>query len=338
MRRSHQLLDSKSHTPDRAVRYNFSPSQPKQREWPSIRQYDSQGEGHQILDGFVLHSPEPTTNGQASPSLNSPFINSPGFNSIYVNSPSAHSTQVASPGFTTPPSQQERYFQPPPVAALGRSITSPAKHDRNLYPAPLQTSRFPSPPSESSHTYPRRPNACYTITEYPRDQDAGLSVIGEEIEEYFEKSTPQSRQSLKASRPPSTYSLNRRSMRDRASVAVSIATSVESVPRFRSVSSWVNHQTSRMEGKNNSPQRTPSSGGSSINNNNNNNSRSSGSEEIPDVPNVPTGLGGGTEMRRMDSTSTATVFRHHPGEKIEIGRGSIIPSDVLDQVVNYNLV
>lgn len=38
-----------------------------------------------------------------------------------------------------------------------------------------------------------------------------------------------------------------------------------------------------------------------------------------------------TDMRRMDSTSTATVFRYHPGEEVKLGRTSRVESVVLDE-------
>ncbi|KAI9678706.1 MAG: hypothetical protein M1817_005763 [Caeruleum heppii] len=37
------------------------------------------------------------------------------------------------------------------------------------------------------------------------------------------------------------------------------------------------------------------------------------------------------DVRRMDSTSTATVFRYHPGEEVPIERGSLVDSVVLDE-------
>ena len=40
-----------------------------------------------------------------------------------------------------------------------------------------------------------------------------------------------------------------------------------------------------------------------------------------------------TDLRRMDSTSTATVFRYHPGEEVRLGRTSRVESVVLDETM-----
>ena len=328
-----------------AVQYNFNSPPSGLTAWSSPLPPFTEHKEIYIPDNTPLKSPSYTNMAMESPSLysiqgHSIGHQSPGFNSTYVNSPSTQSPAMTSPGIQTPPSQPG-HFPIPPVPSLGRSIASPAKN-AYLMPAPLQMYNtqqpsptgtgpfhFDDPPTTTFQPpFPRRPSTCHTIAELHAADDGGLSVIGEEIDEYLSNSNPNSRQSPKASRTPSTYSVGRRSFRERASVAVSIATSVESVPRFRTINSWVNHQSNRLEGKT-TPSRSPSSGSGE-------NSHHSSRENLPQVPAIPSstpGYGSG-DVRRMDSTSTATIFRQHPGEKIEIGRESMIPSDVLDQDLN----
>jgi hypothetical protein len=345
LRERQSLSSSTKHSGETAVQYNFNSPPSGPTAWPSPLPPSSEHKEIHIPENMPLKSPSYSNMGRESPSIysiqaHSMGHQSPGFNSTYVNSPSTQSPAMTSPGIQTPPSQLGQ-FPIPPIPSLGRSIASPAKN-AYLMPAPLQTYNtqqpsptgtgpfhFDEPPANTFQPpFPRRPNTCHTIAELPAADDGGLSVIGEEIEEYFSNSNPNSRQSPKASRTPSTYSVARRSFRDRASIAVSIATSVESVPRFRTINSWVNHQSNRLEGKT-TPSRSPSSGSAE-------HSHHSSRENLPQVPAIPSstpGYGSG-DVRRMDSTSTATIFRQHPGEKIEIGRGSMIPSDVLDQDLN----
>ncbi|KAI9795438.1 MAG: hypothetical protein M1833_007037 [Piccolia ochrophora] len=142
----------------------------------------------------------------------------------------------------------------------------------------------------------------------------------------------------------------------------STATSVDTLPRFRSVNGWVDYQTSRAaaeQKRNGSPpvptdhlnyhqpgeeirlaivtEDLPSSGRGSITitpiSREGSKSRG-GSPPRKGSPPTYGNSGGGAGVRRMDSASTATVFRAHPGDEVRIDRNSVVRSDVLDQYLN----
>jgi len=118
----------------------------------------------------------------------------------------------------------------------------------------------------------------------------------------------------------------------------SIATSTSSVPRYRTIDSWVGVQTGRID-----PARFQEhlrlEG------------RISSSESIPDVPSLPPkspskaskssksskaskaskASGRSKASQRQPRMSDASIFRVHPGTRIDIPRTSTIPSEVLDQ-------
>ncbi|KAI9890092.1 MAG: hypothetical protein M1814_004491 [Vezdaea aestivalis] len=276
-----------------------------------------------------------------------------------------------SPGLLTPPSraahfgrpmaspinlspQSTSHLIPAPLHPLPRSPTA------SLHP-PLPAFHFPAAPTPDNILPippPRRPVDAYA----PYPENSGLSVIGEEIEDFLSSNSsgargpshPTSRQSPKHSRTPSTFSAHHRPLRDRdrdrersrASLVLSSAGSVDSNPRFMSIHSWVNHQSNRIGA---GPSGSGSNSGSGSASHSASRSRShshsgSGSpfERRSDITPgesgdmaVSPGYDEYQGMRRMDSTSTATVFRQHPGDRIEMSRGSVIPSDVLDSV-QYN--
>lgn len=123
---------------------------------------------------------------------------------------------------------------------------------------------------------------------------------------------------------------------------LSIATTASSVARFRTVDSWVGQQAGRIPSTQfrNQPhlsyrQSTSTNGGLGqvdegqpgwqqeyIANN-----------SVPDVPSVPSQYkqaGPQTHQRQPTAYSDATVFRQHPGTEVQIPRGSLVPSEVLD--------
>ncbi|KUJ22103.1 uncharacterized protein LY89DRAFT_768394 [Mollisia scopiformis] len=86
--------------------------------------------------------------------------------------------------------------------------------------------------------------------------------------------------------------------------------SIESAPRFRTVNSWVAQQAGRVERQ----------------------------QDVPAMPSIPAPLipaplqiGVGVDHQRKASEDPA--FRQHPGEEIEISRGSRVPSSILDRKV-----
>ncbi|KAF7862722.1 hypothetical protein EAF04_007595 [Stromatinia cepivora] len=95
-------------------------------------------------------------------------------------------------------------------------------------------------------------------------------------------------------------------------------TSEESAPRFRTVRSWVAQQTGRVERKQQS------------------------NMEIPAMPEIPISYTHRSQVpdplfaeahRRKASENPA--FRHHPGDEIEFGGGSRVPSSILDRSIGF---
>ncbi|KAF2762565.1 hypothetical protein EJ05DRAFT_6180 [Pseudovirgaria hyperparasitica] len=88
-------------------------------------------------------------------------------------------------------------------------------------------------------------------------------------------------------------------------------------PRFKTVESWVNSQSNRVEA-----QRLQQ-----------NLAERQEERDRPHVPDVPKQYRGPTHTRdlsRQTTKSDATVFRHHPGTEVQIPRASLVPSEILD--------
>ena len=116
----------------------------------------------------------------------------------------------------------------------------------------------------------------------------------------------------------------------------SIATSTSSVPRYRTIDSWVGAQTGRID-----PARFQEhlrrEGRASV-------------ESIPDVPSMP--LKSPTKTSKSSKSSKSSkpskhsqhrpdmsepsIFRVHPGTRVDIPRASTVPSEVLDQRMNFH--
>lgn len=88
------------------------------------------------------------------------------------------------------------------------------------------------------------------------------------------------------------------------------ATSVESAPRFRTVNSWVNQQSDRVE------------------------RHQQMANEVPNMPEIPASLIPGGQHQRIPSENAA--FRQHPGDEIEISKGTRVPSSILDKTTGIN--
>lgn len=93
-------------------------------------------------------------------------------------------------------------------------------------------------------------------------------------------------------------------------------TSEETAPRFRTVNSWVAQQTGRVERKQQSDMEIPA---------------------MPEMPisythrsQVPDPLFAEGHQRQA---SESPAFRHHPVEEVELGRGSRVPSSILDRKI-----
>jgi hypothetical protein len=124
-----------------------------------------------------------------------------------------------------------------------------------------------------------------------------------------ESTNPNSRQTYRQSQNPGAGRFSwARSQGQRDTVYT--ATSEESVPRFRTVTSWVAQQTGRVERQ------------KQVDN------------EIPNVPAIPMPLQAGLNHQR--NISEDPVFKFHPGEEIQISRGSRVPSEILNKKTGVN--
>lgn len=110
-----------------------------------------------------------------------------------------------------------------------------------------------------------------------------------------------SHQSRKFSWVSSVPGFRRQGDRD----TVYTTTSEDSAPRFRTVTSWVAQQTGRVERK----QQIDS--------------------EIPNIPTIPRPLQIGVD----ENDNNRTVFQYHPGDEVQISRGSRVPSEILDRKI-----
>ncbi|KAL3422879.1 hypothetical protein PVAG01_04626 [Phlyctema vagabunda] len=87
------------------------------------------------------------------------------------------------------------------------------------------------------------------------------------------------------------------------------ATSIESAPRYRTVNSWVNQQSDRVE------------------------RRQEIAAEVPNMPVIPAALA----SRHQRNFSEDPAFRAHPGEEVSIlDKGTRVPSRILDKKIGYN--
>lgn len=84
--------------------------------------------------------------------------------------------------------------------------------------------------------------------------------------------------------------------------------SIETAPRFRTVNSWVAHQTTEVE-----RQKIVAS-------------------HIPDMPPIPAQLQSDVApIRHQRQESDISAFNYHPGDEVRIASGSRVPSSVLDR-------
>lgn len=116
----------------------------------------------------------------------------------------------------------------------------------------------------------------------------------------------------------------------------SFMTSRSSVPRFRTVDSWVNQQSNRVEEQRLKQQfrmtQSSTSSGSG-------DEAASEADKVPEIPTTllqrkPSGLAGkNIKHKRHDTATTvqtAPIFRAHPGTEVRFSTRSTVPSEVLD--------
>lgn len=112
----------------------------------------------------------------------------------------------------------------------------------------------------------------------------------------------------------------------------SFMTNRSSVPRFRTINSWVNQQSNRVEEQKLKEQfrATRSSAYS----------EDTDGDQVPEMPPVPstyrqTGGLAGKDIRHQrhqtnTSVATAAVFKAHPGTEVRFSTRSTVPSEILD--------
>lgn len=117
-----------------------------------------------------------------------------------------------------------------------------------------------------------------------------------------------SRQSYRQSRKFSWATSARGPQGDRDTIYTTA--SIDSTPpRFRTINSWVAQQVGRVQ-------------------------KEQAQDEVPAMPEIPKPLQAGVDHQRKASEDPA--FRHHPGDEIELSKGSRIPSTILDKKFGIN--
>lgn len=120
-----------------------------------------------------------------------------------------------------------------------------------------------------------------------------------------------SRQSYRQSRKLSWATSARGPQGDRDTVYTTA--SIDSAPpRFRTINSWVAQQTGRVQRQNQSK------------------------DEVPSMPAIPKPLQIGVAANHQRNESEDPAFKHHPGDEIELSKGSRIPSTILDKKFGIN--
>ncbi|KAF2744926.1 hypothetical protein M011DRAFT_407593 [Sporormia fimetaria CBS 119925] len=115
----------------------------------------------------------------------------------------------------------------------------------------------------------------------------------------------------------------------------SFMTQRSSVPRFRTIDSWVNQQADRIEVLKLKERfrASQSSNGTSVDERDLMLDVSAG---VPGVPVIPTALVsadmGEKRPNRQDTRDTAPIFRQHPGTEVRFSTRSVVPSEVLEEV------
>lgn len=112
----------------------------------------------------------------------------------------------------------------------------------------------------------------------------------------------------------------------------SFMTNRSSVPRFRTIHSWVNQQSNRVEEQKLKEQYRMTQSSAYT--------EDADGDQVPEMPPVPNnyrqtgGLAGKDikHQRHQTNTSvgTAAVFKHHPGTEVRFSTRSTVPSEILD--------
>lgn len=100
----------------------------------------------------------------------------------------------------------------------------------------------------------------------------------------------------------------------------SFMTTRSSVPRFRTIDSWVNQQSTRIEEQRLKQQFRMTQS-----------TTYSDEDSVPEMPPVPKMKDGrDVKHQRHDTVDTAPIFKQHPGTEVRFSTRSTVPSEVLD--------
>ena len=113
----------------------------------------------------------------------------------------------------------------------------------------------------------------------------------------------------------------------------SFMTNRSSVPRFRTINSWVNQQSNRIEERKLKEQYRMTQNSDFLDN-------TAGDDVVPEMPPMPkdykqsSGLAGKNIKHQRHETSTsvttAPIFKQHPGTEVRFSTRSTVPSEILD--------
>lgn len=209
-------------------------------------------------------------------------------------------TDGSTPGGNRSPQQLNKSPQELPEGKVDRPQNSGPSRQTSRRKAPsLQPSSPVLPIERSSREFFAESDASHqSIPTYLRDH------------ELYSSPPKVSRFSWTNSNAPKTPNESR----------FSIATSTSSVPRYRTVESWVGAQTGRID---------PAKFQDHLRRE----YEASNREPVPEVPSLPPPKSPSRRsklVKHRPHMSDASVFRVHPGTRIDIPRTSLIPSEILD--------
>ncbi|KAH0553378.1 hypothetical protein GP486_006554 [Trichoglossum hirsutum] len=193
----------------------------------------------------------------------------------------------------------------PPAAHVRRS--SDVRSDRRLARQSLQSQmtfyHAHTPSNSSQDELDATPEPAHTSLSHPKEPSRLNRGHRKDSPSPLNLSQPQSQaESDSASSRPISPRTTRTSR-------MSVATSVETTPRFQTVDSWVHHQAARIDRKQTREDAAPKRGEHH-------------------------------RYRRRDSggppPETPSAFRYHPGRVVSWGGASLVPSEVLDAKIGWN--
>ncbi|KAF2196996.1 hypothetical protein GQ43DRAFT_475833 [Delitschia confertaspora ATCC 74209] len=259
-----------------------------------------------------------STNRQGSPVRPSPLVDQPSFliDSPIESNPSGRTTLGVRPLPTLP------------LRNISTAGIGPPPND----PPPLPN---PEPPlvNDVSSTRPPPPTFRQFLTSRP--SISAKQTFGPMISHFSWTNSNSSNTPHDTSRDTNSHTVASHD---------SFMTERSSVPRFRTIDSWVNHQAGRLEERKLQEQARAAreSTVTSISGEVQENLPGALSEvpelpknvtvSTPQAPALPTnGLPGkNVKHERQDTRETAPIFRHHPGIEVRFSTRSLVPSEILN--------